>query len=1128
MASVLAQDDASSSKKGPNIPSPEASLKSLAVAPGLKAEVWAAEPLLENPVAFAFDQAGRAYVVETNRRRTSTPDIRRNESWVPDMLKFRSVADRLSFMQKELAPEKKLKPGPTRPDINHDGQFDWRDLAIESERIQLVEDTDGDGHADKTRVLAEGFNTLATGTAAGVLPLPNSEGGEKIGDVLFTCIPDLWLVHPDGTKKSLSTGYGVHVAYSGHDMHGLRLGPDGRAYFTIADCGASVVGTDGAKVAWPDSGAVYRCWPDGTGLELFAKGLRNPQHLAFNDAGDLFTGDNNADGGDKARIIQVVEGADYGWRIGWQFLPKLGAWNSEGMWHLDAAETNPAILPPVAHVGHGPAGFSYYPGTGLPDQFKGHFFMADFPGGVRHFALKPKGATYETADFAPDAAVLQNNQAGEMSGKLLWNLYPSDVQFPPGGGVMVLDWVQGWEKTGKGRIFKVSAPELEKDALIAETKKLLFEGMAKRPAPDLFKLLDHADQRVRLAAQWELVRRRETLALVNATKPGPSVRARLHALWALGQLNKSDLASPPAANDDPEYTAQLLKGLSGSTNKVAPSFAVEFINSRNDRIRFQAAMALGKIGTKNELKAVLDSLNRAAPADAFMRHAFERALVQCAGAEIAEAVAPLQQNASPDLQLVGLLTLRQAHNAHVADYLAAKDERLRLEAARAIHDAPIPSGLAALAKELANPGALTGAKANGQGKGESPLSPLARRAVNAAYREGSAPSAHLLAEAAANPALPEPVRLDALDALAQWNQSEGRDRVLGIVMPGNGPHQTGDAQRALAGVLEKVLSSPEPIATAALDAAARLEAKEYEEASYSLAAGKANPAFSKAPTAQAASLRVLQATKSPHLAEAVKIALASKDRLVVDAARRIQTNLSPTDAIATIVQTLKTGTIAEKQEAIATLGDLDKKEADEQLTLLLFKMKGDKLPAALHLDVLEAAAKRSDPTVQTMIKEWDALRSKKDPLAAWRECLEGGNAKAGRELFAEKAEVACMRCHAVAKQGGDVGPDLAGVATRHDRVYLLHSVLDPNAEISPGYENVLVTLNDGNVLAGIAASEDGTTLTLKNVADGKMQAVKKADIKDRQKLPSAMPPGLADALGKRGLRDLVEYLSTLK
>ena len=1136
---LLAQDGATpDGKKSGGIPSPEASLKSLAVEPGLHAELWAAEPLLENAVAFSFDAAGRCYVVETNRRRTSTPDIRRNEQWVPTMLGFRSVADRLDFMEKELAPEKKLRPSPTRPDLNKDGIFDWHDLTIESERIALVEDSDSDGRADTSRVFAEGFNSLTTGTAAGVLPLPSPDGGKNPGDVLFTCIPDLWLIKPDGTKKSLSTGYGVHIAYSGHDMHGLRVGPDGRVYFTIADCGASVVGSDGKKVEWPDSGAVFRCQPDGTGLELFAKGLRNPQHLAFNEVGDLFTGDNNADGGDKARIIHVVEGADYGWRIGWQFLPKLGAWNSEGMWHLDVAEANAAILPPVAHVGHGPGGFSFYPGTGLPAKYQGHFFMVDFPGGVRHFALKPKGASYEPADFAPDAPILQDNKTSDLTAKVLWNLYPSDVQFPPGGGVMVLDWVQGWEKTGKGRIFHVTAPELAKDPLIAETKKLLFEGMATRKVPDLSQLLGHADQRVRLAAESELVRRGETLALVDAAKPGNSLPKQLHALWGLAQLGKSELAPPPVKdpdptkssdptkNSDPLYIAQMLHGLGESKNAMAPSFAKAYLKAVHPQVRFQAAMALGKIGTPQELPTVLQALTDLPTSDAYLRHAFARALVKCAGDDLAKTVAALPANTTPETHLVALLALRQAHRPEIAAYLKSPDGRLRLEAARAIHDEPIPSALPELATLLQGDTLL---------KADAPLkaasikpdanmpSPLQRRVVNAAFRVGNADSAKLLTAAAANAKLPEIVRLDALDALTQWTQPGGRDRVLGIVLPGNGSRQPADAAAALAAESGPLLSSPPVVATAALNAAAALKAKKFESAAFGLINDSAAAAPSKA-----AALRVLQAVNSPKLPEAMKIALASKDKVLAEAARHIQTNLAPADALRGMIATLKSGTIPDQREAIEALGNLEQKEADDQLTNLLFKLKTGKLPPALHLDVLEAAAKRTDPTVLGMIKEWDKMRPKNDPLAAWRECLEGGDAKAGRELFAEKAEVACFRCHAVAKQGGDVGPDLAGVATRHDRAYLLQSILDPNAEIAQGYENLLVTLTDGNVVAGLATSETADTLTLKNVADGKLQAVKKSTIKERQKLPSAMPPGLADALGKHGTRDLVEYLSTLK
>ena len=119
-----------------------------------------------------------------------------------------------------------------------------------------------------------------------------------------------------------------------------------------------------------------------------------------------------------------------------------------------------------------------------------------------------------------------------------------------------------------------------------------------------------------------------------------------------------------------------------------------------------------------------------------------------------------------------------------------------------------------------------------------------------------------------------------------------------------------------------------------------------------------------------------------------------------------------------------------------------------------------------------------------------------------------------------------MRCHKV--KGEDVGSDLAGLVAKHDRAYVLQAIVEPNAVIAPGYENVLVTLNNGEMVAGLLNAEDANEVTLASLADGKKQAIKKSDIKERLTVPSAMPPGLGEVLGKRALRDLLEYLATVK
>jgi len=81
---------------GQQAPNPEAeqALKRLRPPKGLQASLFAAEPDFVNPVAFSFDEKGRAYVVETHRLGNCTYDIRGHMAWVDDDLACRNVADR--------------------------------------------------------------------------------------------------------------------------------------------------------------------------------------------------------------------------------------------------------------------------------------------------------------------------------------------------------------------------------------------------------------------------------------------------------------------------------------------------------------------------------------------------------------------------------------------------------------------------------------------------------------------------------------------------------------------------------------------------------------------------------------------------------------------------------------------------------------------------------------------------------------------------------------------------------------------------------------------------------------------------------------------------------------------------
>src|SRR6266511_729192 len=80
----------------------ELAIKKFQVAPGLKVDLWAAEPMFANPVAFNFDEKGRAYVCETFRLNAGVDDIRGIMDWLDEELASRTVGDRLAEMKGHL------------------------------------------------------------------------------------------------------------------------------------------------------------------------------------------------------------------------------------------------------------------------------------------------------------------------------------------------------------------------------------------------------------------------------------------------------------------------------------------------------------------------------------------------------------------------------------------------------------------------------------------------------------------------------------------------------------------------------------------------------------------------------------------------------------------------------------------------------------------------------------------------------------------------------------------------------------------------------------------------------------------------------------------------------------------
>lgn len=177
-------------------------------------------------------------------------------------------------------------------------------------------------------------------------------------------------------------------------------------------------------------------------------------------------------------------------------------------------------------------------------------------------------------------------------------------------------------------------------------------------------------------------------------------------------------------------------------------------------------------------------------------------------------------------------------------------------------------------------------------------------------------------------------------------------------------------------------------------------------------------------------------------------------------------------------------------------------------------------PWEFSLQVLE-----HDPRFSELAR---ALPPAKEP-AAYRDhaLAQRGDRARGQRLFEDQQGVACVKCHAVAGQGGKVGPDLLGVGGKYPRDELIRSVLEPSSRILSGYEVTIVNTTDGRTLEGIVVQRRADRLDLVDV-QGKRVAIPKRDIEEevRSQL-SLMPSGLKDGLTLDDFADIIAYLESL-
>ena len=171
--------------------------------------------------------------------------------------------------------------------------------------------------------------------------------------------------------------------------------------------------------------------------------------------------------------------------------------------------------------------------------------------------------------------------------------------------------------------------------------------------------------------------------------------------------------------------------------------------------------------------------------------------------------------------------------------------------------------------------------------------------------------------------------------------------------------------------------------------------------------------------------------------------------------------------------------------------------------------------AALSDLLSEAAGIAADappPTPEEAMKIAAEVASRGDPVR-------------GEQVF-RRADVSCLKCHAIHRAGGQVGPDLSNVGRISPVDYIVNSVLNPNLAIKEAYVTRIIETSDGKLVQGVAIDRDANRVVLRT-ADGKKVTIPVADIDTEEEGKSLMPQGLTKFLTHQEFLDLARFVSEL-
>jgi putative membrane-bound dehydrogenase-like protein len=1050
--------------------SAQESARRLKPAEGLEATLWASEPMLSNPTNIDVDSRGRVWVTEGLNYRLTRGGNRR----------FHRIE--------------------------------------EADRIKILEDTDGDGKADKVTVFADRIFPVPMGIA--IEEHYDKSGKYRGCKVFIGNSPDLLVLEDtDGDDKAdkrypLLTGFGG--VDSDHGVHGMALGFDGKLYFTHGDGCCSVqhdhserqqnfdVIDKSGRHVWTDQLAnTLRVNRDGTEFEVICDRQRNNYETSLNSFGNIFTSDNDDDGNRGCRVIWAMDGGHYGYHTP----------GSPRHW----GEEVPGNVTKLVGTGNGsPCGIMVYEGELLPAEYRGAVLEVD--AGTRQvnfFPITRKGAAFRT-----DYKVFLGSDDS-------W-FRPVDACSAPDGSVFVADWYDAgvgghaFRDQTTGRIYRV-APKGHK---------------AARPQPDfatvdgLIAALESPNIATADAARRGLIERvtfergevpRELDALGRLAMPGHRDVDRARAIWTAHAIAERGHTPNPLSlflfrDPDPRFREMAVRMLgrdcrdnghvelkhdqSKTPPRLAEQHLKELLPMADDPdagVRRELILAFRNLPTEQVGGALRKLAASWDGQDRWYLEALGLALEKRESSYLTRLL---------DGSLYGELALeRSGQSGKVAlppyfpvdrneAYIPADSKDLPATAlskylglAWRLHCREALPLLERIAPDLRSP-------------------ELQQAGDDILDRMKDPAAAEVVASLVAR--VDDPLRRNGLYAMlaqrlsGEWGEARNRPRVTLFIA--------------------EALANPETRVQGIAMAAATRDGR-YRGPFEGFALDAKLPVEVRVAAVEAIGALNITPNRVPEQLVAAVRGRASSDPVAEAAVRAMARHSGAQGRLADIL-TARDYPLGLRREALrgmaalqdggyrvielTKVGKLPEDLKNDATTLLYSSpVRGVREAASRVLPLPKMAGGRPLPPIGQLMR---------------RE----GDIQNGRQVFFRAGTNSCGSCHRVQGRGQWIGPDLSTIGVKYGRDELIRSILSPSAAIGYNFRSVVVALADGRVVTGLPVEETAEKLVLKTAA-GERVAIPTGSIEDRRTSDvSLMPDGLAQAMTETELVDLIAYLHTLR